>query len=172
VSGRGRCLNPEAIRRNEEIRERVRLARELRSAVVPGLKGLPVVERCGALVRTKITDTDRLGGMVADCFHPYADGQLVAATVVEAINATRESGIGPAEMRRQRDELLAALKDNQVVGLTEFLDLVRDFTEPHRGAPNMSAEQLHLRALRTIEVVREARAEMVAAIAKAEGRQS
>lgn len=75
------------------------------------LKALPKVEHVGWYVRTARTD----GGFLVAAFggpdHPLSSvGTTLAAVACEAINATRETGIGPAEMRRQRDELLEALK--------------------------------------------------------------
>lgn len=75
------------------------------------LKALPQVEHVGWFVRTARND----GGFLVAAFggpeHPLSDmGTTLAAVATEAINATRETGIGPDETRRQRDELLVALK--------------------------------------------------------------
>lgn len=91
------------------------------------LKSLPEVETAGWYVRTRITDEDRDGSIVSNSGASLADhyayahthGNTIAALTCEAINVARETGIGPAEMRRQRDELLAALKglrENAVFG--------------------------------------------------------
>lgn len=82
------------------------------------LKSLPAVEQVGWYVRTARTMGDLAGVIVANSGSREADhyvfapehGNLVAALTAEAINTARETGIGPAEMRRQRDELLVALK--------------------------------------------------------------
>lgn len=82
------------------------------------LKSLPAVEQVGWYVRTARTMGDLAGVIVANSGSPEADhyvfaqerGNLIAALTAEAINTARETGIGPAEMRRQRDELLAAAK--------------------------------------------------------------
>ena len=83
------------------------------------LKSLPEVETAGWYVRTRITDEDRDGSIVSNSGASLADhyayahtyGNTIAALTCEAINVARETGIGPAELRRQRDELLAALKN-------------------------------------------------------------
>lgn len=81
------------------------------------LKSLPAAESVGWYVRTRRTDEDPSGlilgnfGAAEPCHFVFANahGALLAAVAAEGINTTRESGIGPAETRRQRDELLAAL---------------------------------------------------------------
>ena len=82
------------------------------------LKTLPAAEPAGWYVRTKVTADDREGLILANFGSPepchfalFEQGEILAAVASEAINATRETGVGPAEMRRQRDELLAELKD-------------------------------------------------------------
>lgn len=118
----------------------------------PGLKSLPAVEQVGWYVRTARTAGDLAGLIVANSGSSETDhyvfapehGNLIAALTAEAINTARETGIGPAEMRRQRDELL------------EALTMVRDADEDCRrdGLPTIPAP---------------ARAKIDAAIAKAEG---
>lgn len=77
------------------------------------LKTLPAAEPAGWYVRTKVTADDREGLILANFGSPepchfalFEQGEILAAVASEAINATRETGVGPAEMRRQRDELL------------------------------------------------------------------
>ncbi|MFZ5440488.1 MAG: hypothetical protein ACOZQL_10795 [Myxococcota bacterium] len=95
------------------------------------LKSLPEAEACGWYVRTKRTAEDGGGFLLANFGAPEADhfafgpehGSVLAAITAEAVNATRETGIGPAEMRRQRDELLEVLRG--IVGL-ERRKLLKD----------------------------------------------
>ncbi len=82
------------------------------------LKSLPEVETAGWYVRTRRTDEDDDGSIVSNSGVELADhyayahtyGNAIAALTCEAINVARETGIGPAELRRQRDELRDAVE--------------------------------------------------------------
>ena len=73
-----------------------------------------------------LPEVEVVGGDVVSVGRPfppvtaYAHGNIIAALTCEAINVARETGIGPAELRRQRDELLAALCE--VADAVEELD--------------------------------------------------
>lgn len=134
------------------------------------LKSLPAVEQVGWYVRTARTMGDLAGVIVANSGSPEADhyvfapehGNLVAALTAEAINTARETGIGPAEMRRQRDELLTALKAVLASGLNGGNNVRLAFMAASRNVLSASALA---QADDSERAVREAEA----AIATAEG---
>jgi hypothetical protein len=103
---------------------------------------------------------------------PTANGreQAVAEIASSVADEFTTEDRANAHLIAAAPDLLAALKDNEIVGMGEFLRLVRDFTEPFRGVPDMTAEQLHRRSLQALKTYEEARTAMKAAVAKAEGR--
>lgn len=77
------------------------------------LMSLPAAEPVGWYVRTKRTDEERDGNLLGDfgCGHAAgASRSLLAAIASEAINATRETGIGPAEQLRLLKDFATAAK--------------------------------------------------------------
>lgn len=109
------------------------------------LRCLPKVGRVGAVVFASLD-----GRRVADCrsFCERGPGEVAAAVIVEGLNTTIATGVSPAEMRRQRDELLAIVKralPTLTLEVERTRQSVADWPEDTNGPPTLAEDEEILR---------------------------